>query len=231
MWRMLAAAFAALVVLILGLGAYLSDKIYLRFNHRAPDDLTRSYEPGELKGDLEEALATIERIHPNFRSIVDEEFYQQRKEETLAALDRPMTRAAFYAVASAVNGAFADGHTYLMRPKEEWVDARRSVLAPPVIVRFDDDGVVVERSFGTNNIPNGSRLVSINGVSAAAIADWLVKRESGESIDVRRAYAVRELPTAFWLNDLKPPFRLICVPPGSADPVQFMENGVSLTAS
>lgn len=194
---------------VAGLGAYLSDKMYLRADHAEIDvaDFEQKFGPDRLKADFAALTQTIEKVHPDFADIVDQREYRQRSAEILAALDRPMNRREFWRVASAINGTFQDGHTSLRRPEEEWEHFSRSGAVVPLQVDLDDEGIVIRQNLD-GAIPAGARLLSLNGVPAAALRDWMTDRTSGESLAYRRAYAATSFARWAWLHGMTAPYRI-----------------------
>ncbi len=215
MWKWIAGPFAGLLVLLVGLGAYLNDKLYLRFDHAtvSPSDFDRRFQPRALRADFVYLTTTIERLHPNFSAIVDRQSYGSRKASILAALDRPMTRLEFFRLAATINGEFRDGHTELLAPREEW-DAFKasSAGAPPLVIRFDEGGAVFSKALGIP-IAAGSRLRAINGVETSALRERYTGRTSGEGLSFRWADASRQFPRETWEEGLRPPYHLAWTAP------------------
>lgn len=211
MWKWILGLVGVLLGVTVGLGAYLSDKIYLRFDHVAtePAQFGRLYSPDELQQDFAHAIATIEHIHPDIEAAIDVESFEARRADIVQALNRPMTRLDFYNIASRINGAYRDGHTSIRLPSEEWSAARGAYLAPPIKIRLEGDGIVIEQILGAASPVTDARLVSINGRSAADVAEWLLSRESGENLPARRAYAGARFPERAWAMGLRSPYEIV----------------------
>ncbi len=210
MWKWLAGAIALVVVAVLGLGFYLSDKIYIRFPHAtvAAADLDRKYTPEQLRADFNALTATAEHIHPDIGAVTDAT-YPQLKARTLAALDHPMTRLEFWRlIAPAVGRGYSDGHTELMYPDEEW-DAYKAAAgkAPPFSVRLENGKVLVERSLGAGPAP-GDEIVSLDGVSERDLYLWLVETQSAETDATREAFAAPRFAVSLWAYGLRAPYRI-----------------------
>jgi hypothetical protein len=228
MWKWIAASIVGVLVLLGGLAAYLSDKIYLRFDHAkvSPAAFERRFEAKALKQDFLYLTATIERLHPNFPAIVDRPTYDRRKAEILAALDHPMTRQEFYRTMAPIDGEFRDGHTSLRNPAEE-LEAYNATGngSPPLVVRFDDQGAQIVTSLGPP-IPAGSRLRAIGDVDAVALRDHVAARISGESMPFRWSYASETFARRVWEEGLRPPFKIAWTSPSGAKG-EVMSAGVS----
>lgn len=210
MWKWVVGATATLVIVVVGLGFYLSDKVHLRFEHTeiSPQELDRSFTPQQLRADFAAAIAVMQHIHPNFGAVVDRAEFERLRAEIAQGLDRPMTRLQFFAVVSRLNGAIHDGHSGIVSPSEEWHVVRNRLMVPPIGIRLEDNGVVIERAFGAHPIPSGAHLLSINGVTAEALEAWLIERQSGETLSIRRAFAADALPDFVWLTNMHTPFEI-----------------------
>ena len=211
MWKWIAGTLAGVVLAVGGIGLYLSDKIYLHWPEPqiAASEFGRKYSPAELRADFRALTAAVERIHPDVAAITDKTTYAALKAKTLAALDHPMNRVAFYRALATFDGhAYADGHTDILAPQAEW-DAytAQGGRVPSFSIAIGDDGITVERSLDPE-LPAGAQLVSLNGMDAGSLRDWLVWSQSMEAESGRRAYATRRFPIRMWALGLRPPFRV-----------------------
>ncbi len=184
MWKWILAAVGALVLAVVGLGAYLSDKVYLRFPHATVTEANfdRRYRPEQLRADFLALTATTEHIHPDIGAVTDANLYAALKAQTLAALDHPMTRMEFYrTIAPAVGRSYQDGHTELLPPQEEW-DAYQAQggMAPSFTIRIDNQRILVDRSLGDPLLRPGMELLSLNGVPETQLRAWLMDTQSME---------------------------------------------------
>ena len=218
----------AMAVMVIGLGLYLSGQIYLRPGYKPATAaiMARRFSPDELRADFQALTAMIEHVHPNIRAIVNVAAYGRKKDEIRSSLDHPMTRLEFARLVSSINGMYQDGHTELHRPQEEWevVKAREAVI--PLHLAFDDDGATILRATDLPQIPDGVRLVSINGVSAADLRDWMTDRVSGEALAFRRSYAADRFASGAWQRDLKAPFTIKWRTPNSTSEFETVTPGV-----
>jgi peptidase S41-like protein len=229
MWKWVIGIAGAMVVAVVGLGVYLSGQIYLRPGH-TPVTITimaRRFSPDELRADFSVLTAMIEHVHPDIRAIVDAAAYARKKDEILSSLDHPMTRIEFARLVSSINGMYQDGHTGLRRPQAEWeiVKAREAVI--PLRVSFDDEGATILRAIDLPEIPVRARLVSINGVLATDLRDWMTDRVSGEALPFRRSYAAERFASGAWQRDLKAPFTIKWRTPNSTSEFDTVTPGVN----
>lgn len=223
-----------LVVLIVVAGAtvyYLSDKLYLRFAHAAvsPAQFTSLYAPARLTADFNFMTAQIEHIHPDIAAVTDAAAYTARKRAILAGLTHPMTRVQFYALTSAINSCYLDGHTEVQLPAEELAAWQAAGRYPPLSVEVQPDSIVVAHAIGEPQIPAGAQLLSLNGVGAATLANWMLERTSGESLAGRAAYAGARFPRLVWVYGLRPPYTIVYQRAG-AQPVSVSSPGVTAAA-
>lgn len=229
MWKWVLGFAGAMVVLVIGLGIYLSGQIYLRPGHTPVTAaiMARKFSPDELRADFTLLTATIEHVHPDVRAITDAVAYAREKNEIRNSLDHPMTRIEFARLVSSINGMYQDGHTGLRRPQEEWEMAKARETVIPLRVAFDDDGATILRAIDLPEIPEGARLVSIDGVSAADLRDWLTDRVSGEALSFRRSYAAERLAAGAWQRDLKAPFTIKWRIPNDTSEFETVTPGVN----
>lgn len=229
MWKWVIGIVGAMVVVVVGLGLYLSGQIYLRPGYTAVTEAitARRFSPDELRADFNALTAMIEHVHPDIDAIVDVAAYARKKDEIGNSLDHPMTRVEFARLVSSINGMYQDGHTGLRRPQEEWEIAKARETVIPLRVAFDDDGVTILRAIDLPQIPERARLVSINGVSAANLCDWLTDRVSGEALSFRRSYAAERFASGAWQRDLKPPFTIKWRTPNDTSEFETIAPGVN----
>jgi Peptidase family S41 len=229
MWKWIIGGVSALLLIVVGLGAYLSDKVYLRSGHAtvAAAEFDRTFTPSELQADFLFLTATIERLHPRFDAIVERDAYEQKKASILASLDRSMTRETFYRAIAPIDGEFRDGHTGVRRPEEEWqVYKGSNAGVVPLLIELDDQGVIVKQSLA-GSIPPGARLRSINGEDAASLMDQFVGWTSGETLAFRRSYVAERFAAIAWAAGLRSPYTIAWTSPDGA-PGRATMDGTSL---
>jgi hypothetical protein len=210
MWKRILAGVAAVVVAVGATGFYLSDKIYLRWPHTAvaPADFEHRFPAAALRDDFRFLTATVEHIHPDIGAITGPG-YAAEKQRTLKALDRPMTRMAFFRVLAPFAGrSYHDGHTELLTPQEEW-DAYKADggKVPPFAIRIEGGRILVAQAIGAA-LAQDAELVSLNGVAASALRDWLIDTQSMENRTGQEAYAQRRFASGVWAYGIRPPFTI-----------------------
>ena len=197
-----------------------------------PADFTRRYSADELKSDFRYLTATVEHIHPDVAAVTDKSQYAALKALTLASLDHPMTRTEFFrAIAPALGRAYADGHTELLTPDEEWSGYKaHGGMAPPFTVRIEDGRILVDRSLGEPALAPGAELVSLNGVPEASLRDWLVNSESMETERGPPRAARKKRPPAcavrVWSLGLRAPYAIVTRAPGAGADAAATSSGI-----
>src|ERR1700688_1264949 len=93
-WKFTISGLILLIAVIVSIGAYVSDKLYLRAGHAivTKADMDRKATPDELRFDFQAFTAMVEHVHPNFAAIVDQSEFDAKRTAIMAALNRPMTR-------------------------------------------------------------------------------------------------------------------------------------------
>ncbi len=229
MWKWIVTSVVALVIVVGSVAYYLSDKIYLRFEHAviAPSEFGKRYAPEALRADFVYLTSTVEHIHPNVAAITDAS-YPQLKANELASLGRSMTRVEFFrAVAVFVGRAYRDGHTEILAPQEEW-DAYRQHggKVPPFAIKIEPERIEIV-STDAVSIPSGAELVSLNGVPAAVLRSWLLDTQSMETQSGKEAYGAARFPIWVWAYGIRPPFATVYRTRGETTPRTVTANGIS----
>lgn len=211
MWKIISGAVAAIIVVIGGLGLYLSDKIYLRDNHRTVPraEFDRLYSPDEVQEDIAALTSTIRKIHPDFEGVAGVVF-EARCAALAASLDGPMTRVEVYRRLAPLNHYLRDGHTYLRPPLEERLayEAAGGRYLPMTVRIFQESLIVKRPLIPEANIEARDKITAINGVSASELAAFSLKSQSGESLALRRAYAEKFFYRDLWAAGVESPFAI-----------------------
>lgn len=137
------------------------------------DDQDTPYHAGgytlaQLQSDFDEYVGLIRRDHPltfTDLAVLDEAISTQR-----SLLREEMTELEFYRVVAPVGAAVRCGHTrtYLSEQGRDYLEEHGECL--PLEIRLLSDSVYVYKDFTPEkNIPRGSRVISIDGLSATEI--------------------------------------------------------------
>lgn len=209
MLRIIGTGLLALIVVTVGTGLYLADKIYLRDGHiTVPDDrLDRRIPVVELREDLAVLVEVFEETHVDFAAI-NGRSYAAAVEDLSARIDGPMTRIEFYRLLGPLNSLLSDGHTSVLRPTEE-IDRyeRDGGLYLPLQVDLDAGRIRIARPFGPGpDFMPGDEILSVNDVPAAELSRAVLSYQSGETSALRNAYAERSFYRALPVLGIGSPF-------------------------
>lgn len=211
MIRFIATLAAVFVAVFLGLGFYLSDKIYLRDHHSkvTQEDFEIRHAPERVQADAAFLVETLRKIHPAFRDIGGEE-YAAAIMEVVSSIEAPMTRGEIYRALAPLNGRLQDGHTYLREPAEEraaYEAAGGRYL--PFTVSLTPNGLFIDQSLvGNGQFQAGDRIASVNGLTAEIATVFALESDSGESLALRAAYASRNFHRHLWAMGVTSPFSI-----------------------
>lgn len=231
-WLSIGAVIGGLVVFAGGTGFYLSDKIYPRFDHTVVTsaDFDRRISVTQLRADFAFLTKTVEHVHPDVTAITTPATYSQKKAETLALIDHPMTRMEFYRILAPFTGSnYNDGHTELILPREEWEAYKaQGGTAPPIAVAARPDDLRVAKDIGGVSIPVGSKILSINDVDAGSLCRWLIGTQSMETLPGRESYAAARFAGLIWAYGIKSPYRISYRAPNTTQITKMTSAGISV---
>ena len=146
------------------------------------DGLERSYSPQVIRGDLDAIWSTlievgVEPFRTSDRSTVEAIYRQVR-----AAIASPMSLREAWLAISPVLGALNDGHVGLGFPS----GFREALYQFPLGFALSADGMLIVASDHTGTVPIGSRIVSIQGVSAADYREATLRDFGGQTPTLHR---------------------------------------------
>ena len=214
MWRTIGLGVVGIFAGIVGLGIYLSDKIYLRGYHETvpPEMFDQTFSASDIEADLDFMIAKFRETHPDFDEALAPAAFQAFREEVAAKLETPKTRVEAYRILSSLNGLITDGHTTLRYPLEEWrayQDGGGSVIPFSVQITGMDTLMVGQSLTDSFGAVSGDQIVSINGVSAEELIAFSLNGQSGENLPLRSAYAEQYFSRDLWAFGLRPPFAIV----------------------
>ncbi len=153
----------------------------------------------KLKADLDFMLATLKEVHPNLYAYVPEAQAAKAFDNVRAALDRPMTREAFYQLIAPAVASFKNGHTFVQPVQEEFVSevlaGRAKVF--PISIQFDNNAVILRQFHGEGALPLGGEILSVNGKNASEVFGKYASCTPGENRAVNPQ--MMERSTILWL--------------------------------
>jgi len=186
------------------------------------------FPPDKLKSDLDFLLRTLEDVHPDlYRYRSRPEIYEM-KQRIERSLTEPLTRIDFYRRVAPLVSAFGDGHTSITYPVEELNEyLGRGGRLFPLETRIVGDSnrlfVVLDYS---GEIPPGSEIVGLNGLSISKLTADLANYVSGEKLSYRLGLVNTNLRALLWFVYGAEDFRLKYLTP-SGEAFEKQINGLT----
>ena len=142
----------------------------------APSEKT--YTLDELKEDFRRLRSVVERKYPMF--FAAEEEIDKIFDRRYALLEEGMSELDFYRLLSPAVAALKCGHSnvLLSRAYESYIKQEVSLL--PLEVTIIERGLYVVESKGTERIPVGSEILSINGLSSREMLETIYSSVSSD---------------------------------------------------
>jgi hypothetical protein len=175
------------VLLLAFLGGYQTIDIYKTHQRVQPSDFARTYQPSELKEDINFLVRTLEEVHPDLYAYTPQSIIASERQKIEAELSVPMSRIEFYLKIAPLVARLNDGHTKIYPPYEEFYDyCGKGGLLFPFDVDLKDDRVFLTADYSAESLATvGSELLSINSIPASNIVDSLLLLVSGEKMNSR----------------------------------------------
>lgn len=191
-----------------------------------PLDGERHY-PERVAADLEIWRSTLHEAHADPYRHLTKAALDRAIDEAIARVRIPLTAAEVADVITPVIQLIGDAHTAVHLPPAAENELRHKVPLLPLAVRAVGRDLFVEEELkGFRSIPSGSRIISINGRSAASILDTLVGRVLSDANDTlfRVRQVERDLPYLLYRHlDRSSSFSIAFEPPsGRARTEQVM---------
>lgn len=136
----------------------------------------------QLSDDLDSLYSTVYQCHPDLFYLLSQEEFEAEIEKARARLTDSMSVYDLFRIAGPLLTKLGDGHTSVHPPADQY--GFENIRAVPLHFEFDPyDTVmyVLNDLTGTDQIPAGARIVTINGRSPQRIVEELLPYRSGES--------------------------------------------------
>ncbi|PPT68965.1 S41 family peptidase [Xanthomonas arboricola] len=154
----------------------------------------------DLRADLQTAIETIEKNHPDLEHMVDKATLRRTARWIDRDLDRPMDQTQAWSVLAQLNPVLADGHLLIGLP--DWRASAASATAQgapwfPFEVSVAASGHLrlIALLGGAPSADAGRSVSRINGVPAKEVVRTLLKRTHGDTPSARAAL----LSQRWWL--------------------------------
>jgi len=183
-----------------------------------PPSAAQLLSPSQLRSDFDSLHALIAEGVPTYGVFRDRATLDARFAEARAQLNRPMTAAEFWKIATPAVVAVGDGHLSLSPNRSAFADSPFDRMLP-LSVRFVGERLIVRRNLSDADIPIGSEILSVNAMAPARIVAACAPYVSRlPEIRTRLMQKVaRELSERCGMaSGMTAPYRLFYLPPASA---------------
>ncbi len=177
--------------------------------------------PEEIEADLLHMRELLEEVHPNLYHTTSEEVVESFQTDLIGQLyeKEEYTFLEAYKKLASLAALFRDGHTQVYFPQKEWdnyLAAGGRIF--PLRVQLADEILILENILAEKKLPEGSELLSINGIPANKLKTEMLSTLSYES----RAFGARLLTNNFsrllWaLFEIEGPFKISYRTPGETE--------------
>ena len=170
----------------------------------AATDAPQTFSPQELRQDLAELEATIDRIHPDVGHSVRKPELARALSGVKAQLNRSMTRDEAWVALSALNPVMADGHLVVTFPGGASAEISRHLSTGGRLFPFDvhvaaDGELFIRSGFnGEASALQGRRLEAIDGVPARQISERLFAHINGDTPALQAALLSARFAFFYW---------------------------------
>ena len=191
------------------------DSAHVRINRRAanpyenpdPELLRRApsglLSPEQAKFDLDALFYTINEVHPDMYSEVDQSELHSAIKSASDNMTDSISVEELYKIAAPIVAKIGDGHTNLFFPT--YAVFKKDTKRIPVWMQVESDRTItVDRSLDSI-IPKGAKVLKINGKTADRIVDELLPYVSGETehfrlsrLDDLRPFIHMSMPADFY---------------------------------
>ncbi|MDQ4141569.1 MAG: S41 family peptidase [Bacteroidota bacterium] len=139
-------------------------------------DVIKQFNPAQLQADLKLMCTILEESHPGFYRYTPKARFDVLFDSIGKTLNRPMTQQEFYVAATPIIVALKDGHVkYMPHVRPHWQYYYNLDQLFPLDLYFAGKlAFLVRNNAASDNIPLGSEITAINGVSVKDLIDKLL---------------------------------------------------------
>ncbi|PSR52770.1 peptidase S41 [Adhaeribacter arboris] len=140
-------------------------------------DVNQQFTPTQLQADLKLMRTILEESHPGMYRYTSKTRFEVLFDSIGKTLNRPMTQQEFYVAATPLIVALKDGHVkYMPHVRPHWQYYYNLDQLFPLDLYFPagKQAFLVRNNSGSNNIPLGSEIIAINGISVQELVDKLL---------------------------------------------------------
>ncbi|PHS13280.1 MAG: peptidase S41 [Kangiella sp.] len=171
-----------------------------------PALMERTIAPELLKQDIQAFYQGALDRHPNLDSYANKKELESAVKELQAKISEPMSRLEFYKIVGQLTHYFNDGHSMLIWPYQEYENAKAEGGKPfPFEVKITPQkSVIIDNSYSfqskkvTIEIPAGSEITAINGISMVVMLETMQRYVGGESQYLREQFLANRFSLYLW---------------------------------
>lgn len=170
----------------------------------AEDYLNKVLQPEQVKADLTQWMAFLDKTHPQLAyTVADVDNFYNDVEKFKNSVDKPMSVLELWRQVSIFNSILNDGHTVIKLPNlknivNDYIKGGGGLF--PFQVLFEEDKLFIKSKLnGQTSEYRKSAITHINGKPINDFIAPLLKRTNGDSESFRRALLQRRFAQYTWL--------------------------------
>ncbi len=157
------------------------------------------FTPGQLREDLRFLNKSLTEIHPDPFSRLDITTYQSIYQQLQKSMIWPLRRQDFYRQMAPLISKFADTHTRLLFPQQEYQQSIQQYGAFPLVLLYSEEGMIVVADQQPKLvIPVGAKLLAINDIAIESILENFKNYIPAETDSGQRRMIQMEFPRLLW---------------------------------
>ena len=172
---------------------------------------TAAFSRATIVADVDDMLATLERVHPDLHSRVSRDSTRRMRDAFVASLPESAPRAGVWPEMARIVAAFGDGHTALGPPPEELdrFSIAGGLIFPAGVALGAAKSLTVTGYFGSDSaLARGDEILAISGTSVDSLLRLFRAEISGETDTWRDYIALNQFGNYLWYNGIRAPYRV-----------------------
>jgi hypothetical protein len=165
-----------------------------------PSEFGKTFQPEELKADIDFLFSTLESIHPNLYAYTPKDIIDKGKEKIFNEINKPINRIDFFTKIAPLVAKLNDGHTNVYSPYEEYYDyVQKGGLLFPFNLSYKEDKAFIFRYYSSDSsFVRGTEIISINKIPSNKIKDSIIQYKAGERYLFKLRLAQNSLQSMLW---------------------------------
>lgn len=167
----------------------------------------------QLQADIDDLYLHLREVHPDpFFNISQGEF-ESRLDSVKTSLPDSLTALGLYSYIAPLIVSLGDGHTSIAVPLNHFY--WENPFVPPLDYRIDQKDLNLYVKGSLVDIPEGARIVEVNGMPAKEIVDRFLSYANGETLGHKIYYANHFLPVFYSFLDSSPTYDITYIADGA----------------